>query len=285
VIEDAQVREYVERSDCLLLVGVSLNDVNLGGNTAKLDPGRMITLSREGITLDGRSFPGNGLGAIRSIARMPLAVHDGGDVPPSQQERVSAFSPTQAKLTPARLALALNTFMDESMVLIADIGDAVMSCIGITSPRPFHFLSPCYYSSLGFSVPAAIGVQAACPDLRPLVVVGDGAFQMTGMEISTAARYGMNPIVVVLNNSGFGTERPMIDGPFNDVAPWQYHRIPEIIGSGKGYLATTEKEFFGALADAKASCEPSLIEAVLDPLEISPQLRRMCERLAQGVKH
>ena len=285
VIEDAQVREYVEGSDCLLLVGVSLNDVNLGGNTAQLDPGRMIALSREGITLGTRSFPGNGLGAISSLKRMPLAVHETGDAPPSQRERVSAFSPTQAKLTPARLALALNAFMDESTVLIADIGDAVMSCIGITSQRPSRFLSPIYYSSLGFSVPAAIGVQAACPDLRPLVVVGDGAFQMTGMEISTAARYGMNPIVVVLNNSGFGTERPMIDGPFNDVAPWHYHRIPEITGGGKGYLVTTEKEFSAALADAKASREPSLIEAVLDPLEISPQLRRMCERLAQGVKH
>jgi TPP-dependent 2-oxoacid decarboxylase len=285
VIEDAQVREYVEGSDCLLLMGVSLNDVNLGGNTATLDPDHMITLSSEGCTLNGRFFPGDGLGTIRSLARMPLVVHDSRGVPPSQKERFSAFSPTQAKLTPARLALALNAFMDESMVLIADIGDAVMSCIGITTPRPFHFLSPVYYSSLGFSVPAAIGVQAACPDLRPLVVVGDGAFQMTGMEISTAARYGLNPIVVVLNNSGFGTERPMIDGPFNDVAPWQYHRIPEITGNGKGYLVKTEDELERALAGAKASGEPILIEAVLDPLEISPQLRRMCERLAKRVKH
>jgi TPP-dependent 2-oxoacid decarboxylase len=284
VIEDEQVRDYVEGSDCLLLLGVSLNDVNLGGNTAKLDPDRMIALSSEGCTIGRRTFAGDALGAIRSLGRMPLVVHDDRDLPPSQKERIFAFSPTQVKLTTARLALALNSLMDESMVLITDIGDAVMSCIGITIPRPFHYLCPVYYSSLGFSVPAAIGVQAACPDLRPLVVVGDGAFQMTGMEISTAARYGMNPIIVVLNNRGFGTERPMIDGPFNDVAPWQFHRIPEITGSGKGYLATTEKEFFDALAGAKTSGEPSIIEAVLDPLDISPQLRRMCERLAKGVK-
>ncbi len=285
VIEDAQVREYVEGSDCLLLVGVSLNDVNLGGNTAKLDPDRMITLSSEGITISGRSFSGEGIEAIRSLARGSLAVHDHPDLPPNQVERWAAFAPTRAALTPARLAHALNAFIDESMVLITDIGDAVMSCIGITTRRPFHFLCPVYYSSLGFSVPAAIGVQAACPDLRPLVVVGDGAFQMTGMEIATAARYGMNPIVVVLNNRGFGTERPMIDGPFNDVAPWHYHRIPEITGSGKGYLATTEQEFYDALSGAKASREPSIIEAILDPFDISPQLRRMCERLAQGVNN
>jgi Pyruvate decarboxylase and related thiamine pyrophosphate-requiring enzymes len=284
VIEDEQVRKYVEGSDCLLLLGVSLNDVNLGGNTAKLDPDRMIALTSEGCTMGRHTFPGDMLRAIRSLGRMPLVVHDDTDLPPSQKEKASAFIPTQAKLTSARLALAINSFMDESMVLIPDIGDAVMSTIGVTIPRRFHYLCPVYYSSLGFSVPAAIGVQASCPDLRPLVVVGDGAFQMTGMEISTAARYGMNPIIVVLNNRGFGTERPIIDGPFNDVAPWQYHRIPEITGSGNGYLVTTEMEFLDALTDAKGSRKPSLVEAVLDPLDISPQLRRMCERLAKGVK-
>lgn len=120
--------------------------------------------------------------------------------------------------------------MDESSVVIADIGDAAMGSMVITVPQPHQFLCPIYYSSLGFSVLAAIGVKAARPDLRPLVLVGDGAFQMTGMEVSTAARYKMDPIVIVLNNGGFGTERPMIDGAFNDVAPLEvspdsgYHR-------------------------------------------------------------
>ena len=159
-----------------------------------------------------------------------------------------------------------------------------MGSMAITIPRPNQFLCPIYYSSLGFSVPAAIGVKAARPGLRPLVLVGDGAFQMTGMEVSTAARYRMDPIVIVLNNGGFGTERPMIDGPFNDVAPWQYHRIPDIIGAGRGYLVTTEDELAGALTAAKESNDLSIIEVVIDPNDITPQLRRMCERLAKGVK-
>jgi TPP-dependent 2-oxoacid decarboxylase len=62
----------------------------------------------------------------------------------------------------------------------------------------------------------------ANPGLRPIVLVGDGAFQMTGIEVSTIARYRLNPIIIVINNRRYGTERPMLDGPFNDLQLWQY---------------------------------------------------------------
>ncbi|MBV9176106.1 MAG: hypothetical protein JO297_03625 [Nitrososphaeraceae archaeon] len=74
-------------------------------------------------------------------------------------------------------------------------------------------------------------------------IVGDGAFQMTGMEISSAVRYKLNPIIIVLNNGGYGTEPRLLDGPFNDLQPWQYRNIPEIVGGGRGFVVKTEDEF------------------------------------------
>src|SRR5207237_4782662 len=115
-----------------------------------------------------------------------------------------------------------------------------------------EFLSPAYYTSMGFAVPAAVGAQLANPKLRPLVLVGDGAFQMTGMELATVARYGLNPVVVVLNNGGYGTERPMLDGPFNDVHDWRYYCVPEVLGAGRGYLVETEDQLAHALQAARA---------------------------------
>jgi TPP-dependent 2-oxoacid decarboxylase len=284
VIEDENVREYVEGSDCLLVLGVILNDVNLGGNTAVLDPDRMIVLSGDSCKIGTRSYTGPGLDALPDLCRRQFTPHDFSRVPPAQKDRKVPFIPEQSRITAERLFLALNSFVDEKTVVIADVGDAAMGSMSIAIPRPFHFLCPIYYSSLGFSVPASIGVKAARPDLRPLVIVGDGAFQMTGMEISTAARHDMDPIVIVLNNGGFGTERPMIDGSFNDVAPWKYHLIPDVIGKGKGYLVKTEDELAGALSGAKESDDLSIIEVILDPNDITPQLRRMCQRLAKGVK-
>lgn len=283
-VGDEAVREYVESSDCLLLLGVLLTDVNLGGNTAVLDPERMISLSAEGCSIGREACPVPGLEVLAALAERDLRVHDPGAAPTPVRERIPAFAIRPVKLTTERLVFALNAFVDEATVLIADVGDAVMMSMDVTTRAPGRFLCPVYYSSLGFAVPAAVGVQAARPDLRPLVLVGDGAFQMTGMEVSVAARYGMNPIVVVLNNAGFGTERPMIDGAFNDVAPWRYHLVPAVLGRGKGYLVTTEDELAAALAEARGSAELSVLEIVLAPDDISPQLRRLCRRLAEGVK-
>jgi indolepyruvate decarboxylase len=63
----------------------------------------------------------------------------------------------------------------------------------IITNGPNHFLSSGYYASMGFAVPAAIGVQVADKNLRHMILTGDGSFQMTGMEISTAARYRPKP--------------------------------------------------------------------------------------------
>jgi len=137
---------------------------------------------------------------------------------------------------------------------------------------------------MGFAVPASIGAQLANPKLRPLVLVGDGAFQMTGMELATVARYGLNPVVVLLNNGGYGTERPMQDGPYNDLWPWKYHRLPEVLGAGRGFVVETEAELDSALHEAarwtKSFC---LLEVRLAPRDCSPALERLTARLARRV--
>ena len=102
--------------------------------------------------------------------------------------------------------------LDDRMVVIADIGDSLFGAADLSMSRRTEFISPAYYTSMGFAVPAAVGAGMANPGLRPLVIVGDGAFQMTGMELSTIARHGLNPIVVVLNNHGYTTERFLLEG-------------------------------------------------------------------------
>ncbi len=283
-IGDDRVREYVESSDCIIVLGVMLTDVDMGANTAVLDPEVMISLSDDRCSIGRQSFSVNGLMLLPDIITQELIPHDTTGCPTPVRERMSDFVPTGAKVSPENLVLALNSFINDKTILITEVGDAVMMSLDITIKRSGGFMSTAYYSSLGFGVPASIGIQAANPDVRPLVLSGDGAFQMTGMEVSTASRYHMNPIVIVLNNNGFGTERPMIDGLFNDVATWKYHKIPEIIGSGKGYLVQKDTELASALKEAYDSSELSIIEVILDQNDISPQLQKLCSIFSQGVK-
>jgi indolepyruvate decarboxylase len=179
----------------------------------------------------------------------------------------------------------LNAFLDDDTVVIAEPGDALFGSADLFIHGHTEFLSPAYYTSMGFAVPACVGAQLANPQRRPLVIVGDGAFQMTGMELSTAVRFRLNPIVVVLNNSGYGTERPMLDGPFNDILPWRFSRLPEILGSGKGFNVETEEQLDAALRAARAYTDGfCILDIHLDPYDISPALQRMTNMLGKRVK-
>jgi indolepyruvate decarboxylase len=94
----------------------------------------------------------------------------------------------------------------------------------------------------------------------------------------------MNPIVIVLDNDGYGTERPMLDGAFNDVHRWNFARIPDVLGSGLGIKVTTETEMAVALEQAKANTRSyTIIQVMLDRNDHSPALSRLTARLAERV--
>jgi len=276
------VREYVENSDCVFLVGAFMTDINLGVFTAKLDPAKSISANSERLAIRHHTFENvrfkdffRGLLAA-DLRRHDLAPHP---VPPQPQE----FLPGRKgeKVTIARLFERVNKYLGDSSIVVADVGNALFGASDLLIRHPTEFLGPAYYASMGFAVPAALGAQMARPDLRPLVLVGDGAFQMTGMELSTIARYGLNPVIIVLNNAGYGTERHIHDGPFNDVLNWNYHRLPELLGVGRGFLVETEEQLDAALDAAARHTESyCLLDVHLDPMDKSAALGRLAERLA-----
>ena len=162
------------------------------------------------------------------------------------------------------------------------MGDSLFAASYLTISRHTEFISPAYYTSMGFAVPAALGVQVARPELRPLVIVGDGAFQMTCMELSTIVKHQFNPIVLVLNNKGYTTERFLQDGPFNGIPNWNYHRLPDVLGGGWGFEVRNEADLEKALKAALANRDQfSLLNIHLDPLDISPALSRLARRLSK----
>src|SRR5712671_2565990 len=200
--------------------------------------------------------------------------------------RLAEFHPFRSgrRITIKRLFQRLNSFLDEQTVVVADVGDALFAAAELFIHQRTEFLGPAYYASMGFAIPAGIGAQLANAALHPLILVGDGAFQMTGMELATAVRYGLNPVVLVLNNRGYGTERQIHDGPFNDVATWHYHRVPEVLGAGRSCVIETEADLERALCGAQAHRESFfLLEVMIDPRDQSPALQRLGRRMAKNI--
>ncbi len=279
------VRAYVEASDCLILLGAIMSDMDLGMYTANLDLGRSIYVTSEKTSIRHHIYEGIlPRDFLQRLSVANIASRETGAIP--HPVMPAAFSPVPGqKVTVQRLFQRLNAFLDDDIVVIAEPGDSLFGSADLFIHGHTEFLSPAYYTSMGFAVPACIGAQLANPQLRPLVIVGDGGFQMTGMELSTAVRFKLNPIVVVLNNCGYGTERPMLDGPFNDVLPWHFSRIPEILGSGKGFDIETEEQLDAALQAARVYTDGfCILDVHLGPHDISPALQRMTSALGKRVK-
>ena len=187
-----------------------------------------------------------------------------------------------ARLTTARFWQRINCFLEGHHVILGDVGSPVLSAAELYLPDGALFLTQSFYLSLGYAVPAALGVKLAAPDHRPLVFVGDGAFQMTCQEVSTLIRHRLNPIIFLINNDGYQIERVFHDGPYNDLQMWKYHRLPEVFGGGWGCEVKTEGELEAALARAKEDSDSlALIEVRLDKLDLSAPLRRMAKAMKQ----
>ena len=284
------VREYVESSDCLILLGALMTDINFSISPTPIEQSKSIYVTSEKLSIKYHNFENVILqDFLISLIEAPLERKDfvlvgkQGNVKNNNKHFSAARS---QKITVKRLFERLNFSITDNAIVIADVGDSLFGALDLTIHGQTDFLSPAYYCSMGFAVPAAIGAQLASPTLRPIVIVGDGAFQMTGMEISTISRFALNPIIIVLNNKGYGTERPMLDGPFNDILPWNYYRIPEIIGHGKGFVIETEDQLQESLSAAETiySKDLCVLDVHLDIHDGSPALQRLTESLGKKVQ-
>jgi indolepyruvate decarboxylase len=127
---------------------------------------------------------------------------------------------------------------------------------------------------MGFGVPAGVGV-AASTRKRPLILVGDGAFQMTGFELGNCRRYGLAPIVVLFNNASWEMLRAFQpESRFNDLSDWRFADMAPALG-GHGVRVETRAELAAALADAVRRRDAfSLVEVMLPRGIISETLAR-----------
>lgn len=118
------------------------------------------------------------------------------------------------------------------------------------------FLAPGHYVSMGVAVPATVVAQLALPARGPFELVGNGAFQVTGLEIATAAKLGLNPIVVLFDNGSYSMLR-FIDRQRNyyRLIPWDFAGLARAVRTE----ATTVNTQAGiALALARAGARAAV---------------------------
>ncbi|MGZ5042414.1 MAG: indolepyruvate/phenylpyruvate decarboxylase [Usitatibacter sp.] len=267
-----ELTELVENSDALLLLGEIISDTTFGVSARQIDLRKTIQALDERVTLGYHTYPNVPLGPlVDAMLARPAAARTPPEFPGTVYPRKLALD--EGPITPGDIATAINDLMAAHgrMPIAADMGDCLFTAMDIENTA---LVAPAYYATMGFGVPAGLGLQAATGE-RPLILVGDGAFQMTGWELGNCPRYGWDPIVVVFNNKGWGMLRTFQpESRFNDLGDWNFARLADGLG-GRGARVSTRRELWSALESAVAERGRfQLIEAMIPEGVLSPTLKR-----------
>lgn len=275
--------KIIDESDCLLIFGDYHHDLGMCFKPAKFNRRQVIWANVEYLKVKNHTYVDVGFsdfcktlfkyeGDIKSIPQIP------------EVRKMEDFQPkVDVKITSERLFDKINSILNRNMCICADVGDSLFGASELTVHHSHHFLSPAFYTSMGTAIPYALGAQAALPNIRPIVILGDGAFQMSCTELSTIVDRGYNPIVFILNNDGYTTERFILDGKFNDICRWNYHKITDIINGGTGYLVSNEEELEKAVTLAIEDNKLSVINVILNRNDVSQGLKRVTEGLSKRI--
>jgi len=250
-----KVQSLVEKSDCLILLGAPLADTDMAARLLRMNPQRIVHCVSRRVQIGHHQYESVELRALlEHLLAQPLPRHRSGRfvVPsPAAKPPPSYFGPQ--KLAAEDIIHALNALFQKTGPLLTtvDNGDCLFASTLLDTD---HLLASGYYATMGFAVPAGLGAQIATGE-RPLILVGDGAFQMTGPEIAQFAKQKLNPIVVVFNNARWEMLTVIQpQGGYYGLADWPYAKLAEDWG-GKGYVARTRAEMLAAALDAsKQSC-------------------------------
>ncbi len=269
----ADVSAVVDKADLALLLGVIPSDTNFALSQQTLAPRNSVLALDRTVRIGHHTYSNVPLddlvAALLKKARPHVARKRA-----VKGVRYARGMPADGKpIKPSDIATAVNDMFDrhEIMPMTSDIGDCLFTAMEIENTA---LAAPGYYAGMGFGVPAGIGVAAAT-GRRPLILVGDGAFQMTGWELGNCRRYGLDPIVLLFNNKSWEMLRVFQpESAFNDLDDWHFADIAPSIG-GHGVRVSTRAELTAALdAAVERRGVFSLIEVMLPRGVTSKTLER-----------
>ena len=265
----ATVREMADDSDFVLALGVWLTDLNsLGWDPdfektafASLDAVKLGSWFRPQVALEH---------LVDGLLKDPVPAK-----PSAARPWTTVPAPTvgaaDEEVTYPGFYDAIAQHVDRNTIVGSDASLNYFGSLLLKVPAAGGFIAQSSYSSIGYIGAAATGVcLAKRSDQRVMVLAGDGGFQMTAQCLSTQTRFGLNPIIFVINNGVYGVEQWLADAsvfstdkPFFGsclLHPWSYSKLSEVFGC-RGWKVSTYGQLDEAVAGALANPDsPSLIE-------------------------
>jgi len=266
------------------MISATLSDGNVAGGTVRLDPAKVVTIGYHRTTVGSTVYRNVEIADV--LTQLSGRITKRGQRPAIKPETLGSITGGgEDPITADALYPRWADFFRRDDVIITDTGSSSLGLTLAQLPKGAEFHNQTLWASIGWATPAAFGAAKGAPDRRLILITGEGSHQMTAQEISQLGRHGLHPIVFVLNNSGYLSERMLCKDmalAYNDIAAWDYAQLPRAMGC-HGWI-TARVSSCSMLDDALTAMEQAdsaaYIEVVTDAYDAPP----MYEKLHDNVK-
>jgi pyruvate decarboxylase len=256
----------------VLNIGPLPSDSNTGGFTREIKDEHLVWLGHDFCKVQDQTFDGvHFLPILKKLVAALEAEPQKYKLPrPQKAPRVDVpllLDQKSGQIKQAYVWQRIGHFLRENDILLVESGTAQFGMPDATFPPNVKYITQTFWSSIGFTVGACFGALIAAKEInhtgRVVLIVGEGSLQMTVQEIGSYIRYGLKPIIFVINNNGYAIERA-IHGPeqgYNDVSTmWDYQKMLEFFGA---------RQDLGIKTKSRATKTVEELEAVLNDEEFA----------------
>ena len=267
------VREIVENADLILDIGgVMLTELNTALWSAVLDTDKAVCIHDNWVRSGTNVYVNVAIGDLLDVLTAKVTAHARAEAPAyGELELTGAPSdPTASPNFYPRLQRRLRA----GDTLVIETGSCMFHLNPMRLPAGVGVEAQGLWGSIGWGTPATLGIAMAKTEGRTWLVTGDGSHQLTLNELAVMGRYGVTPVIFVLNNGLYGIEDVISERghAYDDLAAVNYHLLPAAFGC-KGWLSakvTTVAELEKVLDDIDAHDGAAYIEVMIPNEESQP---------------
>lgn len=278
-----ETRAAIEDADVILCIGTCFTDTITAGFTHHIPLEKSIEIQPFATRVGKRWFSGISMQeAVNALMTLSRDFSAQWQIQPGRV--LKSASADNGHLTQRHFWQTLEKYLQPHDILLGDQGTAAFGLADLTLPQGASLVVQPLWGSIGYTLPAAFGAQTSQPDRRVVLVVGDGAAQLTIQELSSMLRDGLRPLILLLNNEGYTVERA-IHGPeqrYNDISLWNWTQIPQALNldcQAECWKVTNASQLNDALTRATRGDKLMLLEVMLPKMDIPPLLKAVTQAL------
>ncbi|EAT7668101.1 alpha-keto acid decarboxylase family protein [Salmonella enterica subsp. enterica serovar Worthington] len=227
-----EVRQAVEDADRVICVGTRFVDTLTAGFTQQLPAERTLEIQPYASRIGETWF---NLPMAQAVSTLRELCLECAFAPPPTRSAGQPVRIDKGELTQESFWQTLQQYLKPGDIILVDQGTAAFGAAALSLPDGAEVVVQPLWGSIGYSLPAAFGAQTACPDRRVILIIGDGAAQLTIQEMGSMLRDGQAPVILLLNNDGYTVERAIHGAAqrYNDIASWNWTQIPPALNAAQ----------------------------------------------------